>query len=194
MASIPASLMGRIARNGVRGKSARHFLRRSMAQLSPEEIAKLPASTLKRISRELRAAATAQARGIEAVVSQESAPASPGPIGNQRKPSLIMILIKIVLIAVVLAVLAVNADRPVRWGLFQLGVLSSQQLGLCQRLDRWTDGCSFKLQIEGIPIERIAELVDLPVPVLTASNPTMSPYTPLPKGSVVRIERSGVKK
>lgn len=189
MASIPAELMGRIARNGARGKTARQFLRRNMAQLSPEAIAKLPASTLKRISHELRIVAMQQADGIEAVPAQATAPkvsSSTGP-----RPSLIMMLIEIVVVTIALTKVAIIAERPTRWGLFHVGLFSSEQMGLCQRLDRWTDGCRFAVQTEDIGIEHVAALVDLPVPVLAAANPTLSLYEPLPKGAVVRIERSG---
>lgn len=191
MASIPAELMGRIARNGARGKSARQFLRRNMAQLSPEAIAKLPASTLKRISHELRVVAMQHADGIEAVPAQATAPTLSPPTRPQPNPSLIMMLVEIVVVTIALTMMAIIAERPARWGLFHVGLFSSEQMGLCQRLDRWTDGCGFTVQAEGIGIEHIAALVDLPLPVLAAANPTLSLYEPLPKGALVRIERSG---
>ena len=191
MASIPTELMGRITSNGARGKSARHYLRRNMAQLSPEEIAKLPASTLKRISRELRRVAMTHADGIDAVPAQATALA-PSPLNGARpKPSLIMMLVEIVVVTIALTMIAVVAERPVRWGLFHVGLFSSEQMGLCQRLDRWTDDCGFAVQAEGIGIEYIAALVELPLPVLAAANPTFSLYEPLPKGAFVRIDRSG---
>lgn len=193
MASIPAELMGRIARNGARGKSARHFLRLKMTQLSPEEIAKLPASTLKRISHELRAVAMAQAKDIDTVPTQATAPTPSPPTGPRPKPKpkLIMMLVEVIVITIALTMIAVIAERPIRWKLFQVGLFSSEQVGLCQRLDRWTDGCGFKVQAESIGVEHIAALVDLPLPVLAAANPTFSLYEPLPKGAFVRIDRSG---
>lgn len=194
MASIPAELMGRIARNGARGKSARLFLRRNMAQLSPEEIAKLPASTLKRIGRELRNVAMAQANEVaDAAPAQAIAAAPSEPNRPERIPSLIEMLIAVVVVIVALTVTAIAAERPVRWGLYHAGLFSSAQMGLCQRLDRWSDGCSFEVQTDDLSINRLAALVDIPPAALAAANPTLSPYEPLPKGTLVRVDRPGAK-
>lgn len=192
MASIPAKLMGRIARNGARGKAARLFLRRNVSRLSPEEIAKLPASTLKRIGRELRAAAMGQANEtVGAASGQITPPASSSSNRTKRIPSLIQLLIEAVICIVALTVTAVAVERPVRWGLYHIGLFSSEQMGLCQRLDRWSDGCSFEVRTDGLGIDQVAVLVDMPPAVLAAANPTLFPYEPLPRGTLVRISRSG---
>jgi hypothetical protein len=199
MASIPASLMDRVARNRTRGQAARLYLRRNIATFPISELAKLPRSTLKRIDieppsgpttgRTTNARPSAPARNTATKLADT---ARPGEAKRQeRTASLLELLVLRVIVIVALTVTATSAERPARWLFHHLGFATGEQMGLCLRLDTWSDDCRFEIRTEKLSLSRVGELTGIPLAMLAADNSDLSSTDPLPTGVQVRIKRTG---
>lgn len=199
MASRPASLKDRIARNRTRGRAARLYLRRNISTFPISELAKLPRATLRRIDVEPPSSPTAgrttnarTSAPARKTTTKLAGTARPGEAKRQeRTASLLELLVVRVIVIVALTVTATSGERPARWLFHHMGFATGEQMGLCLRLDTWSDDCRVEIRTEELSLSRVGELTGVPLAMLAADNPDLSSTAPLPVGVQVRIKRTG---
>ena len=113
----------------------------------------------------------------------------PPEIAPDRRP-LWFVSLLYALLAIELTVLVTGLDRPTRWSLARLGVLSGDQLGLCDRLDRWSDRCSYAVRGTQLSLDDVATRLSMPTDRLAATNPSLPISGALPFYTSIVVDRS----
>ncbi|MGY4330857.1 hypothetical protein ACVW1A_004838 [Bradyrhizobium sp. LB1.3] len=190
--ALPSKLIKRLHENIAQGKASRETLGLKLAELSPREITKLPRSVLTRIGPEGIATMARVAAGTDdalpaprrASVGIQSHESASGP------PPLWLVCCAASPIVIGLTILVGMIDRPLRWGLFRSGYQSGDAMGLCNRLDRWTEDCSYVVTGPGLG------LADLEARLARDQNSFSIPHTrlhadgSLPLGTVIHVNRN----
>ncbi|WP_019195299.1 hypothetical protein [Afipia birgiae] len=191
-AALPSELINRLRENIAQGKASRETLGLKLAELSPREISKLPRSVLTRIGPEGVATMARVAAGTDdalpaprrASVRIQSRESTSGP------PPLWLVCSAASLLVIALTILAGTIDRPLRWGLFRSGYQSGDAMGLCNRLDRWTEDCSYIVTAPSLG------LADIEARLARHQNSFSIPHTilhadgSLPLGTVIHVNRN----
>jgi hypothetical protein len=156
--AFPSGLINRLNENIARGKASREILGQKLAEMPPHEIAKLPRTVLNRIGPLGIATMARVAAGTDdALPAPRQAPVRIQSRGNLTSgpPPLWLVCCTASLLIVGLTVLAGMVDRPLRWGIARSGYLSADAMGLCNRLDRWTEDCDFVVTGRGLSLDHI---------------------------------------
>lgn len=195
MASFPALLIARIADNSTRGEAARLYLRRTISTLPIGELAKVPRSTMKRIGIERpsdrAATATPGTTGQQTTTASASTKRADLSRRRERVASLLELLVLRTALVIALTVTASSVERHVRWSIYNSGIATGEQMGLCLRLDALSDDCRFTIRTDDYSLRRVAELTGMEMVALAAENPALSSTELLPVGAQVRIKRAG---
>lgn len=185
-------LSNRLKENIVRGRAARKLLGQKLAEMSPHEIAKLPRSVLTRIGPDgiatmaRVAAATddalpASGRPPVRMQSRTDPPNRPWPIW--------LICCMSALLIIGLALGAGAIDRPLRWAIARSDFLNADTVGLCNRLDRWTEDCAFVVTGPGLGQDSIASKLGRDRNAVIIPPGIMHADGSLPIGAIVHIPR-----
>jgi hypothetical protein len=193
-----SGFLGQIARRVDQGEVARKVLVNHLAKLSIEELRTVsptiigrlgPAglAELVRVSAGLRTRAAALAvlaTDRTPAVASESKPIAPWRQWLLREPlpwQMAKSLIAFVVAAIVLVNLVPLLERSVFGPPVVDGVAS------CGQLDIFTGDCVYHTGTGRLTMERAAEALNLPVDVLAAANPNLSPSVPILSGASLRI-------
>jgi hypothetical protein len=191
--ALSSRLINRLNENIARGKASREILGQKLAEMSPREIAKLPRSVLTRIGPEGIATMARVAAGTDdALPAPRQAPVRiQSRDGSTGEPSPLWFVCGVASLLVVgLTILAGMIDRPLRWGIVRSGYLSGDAVGLCNRLDRWTEDCNFVVTGQGLTLGEV--LVHLGREQSSYSIPPLDLRAegPLPVGTIVHVNRN----
>ena len=189
---ISDAVVRRINENIARGRASRRSLGAKLAEMPPREIAKLPRSVLMRIGPEGIATMARVAAGTDDILPAKRPDMQ---IQQADKPkralvSLWQLCSGLALIVILLTMFAGALERPGRWALARTGLVTPQNAGLCARLDRWTDHCTYVVTGSAISIEDVANRLVLDVDALRIISPHLPINVPLPTGTIIRINRN----
>lgn len=190
VAKPPSGLINRLNENIGRGRAAREALGQKLAEMPPREIAKLPRSVLSRIGPAGIATMARVAAGTDdALPASRRAPIRMQSQNNSTvgPPPLWLVCCAASLLVIGLTVLAGMIDRPLRWTIARAGYLSADAVGLCDRLDRWTEDCNFVVTGQGLSLDDIA--AHLGRNQRSYINPSMNVHadSALPVGTIVHV-------
>lgn len=156
--ALPSGLVNRLNDNIAQGKASRKILGQKLAEMPPQEIAKLPRAVLTRIGPLGIATMARVAAGTDdalpaprptAVQIQTRSNVTKGP------PPLWLVCCIASLLIICLTIFAGMIERPLRWAIARSGYLSADAMGLCNRLDRWTEDCDFVVTGQGLSLDDI---------------------------------------
>jgi hypothetical protein len=189
---ISDAVVRRINENIARGRASRRSLGVKLAEMPPREIAKLPRSVLMRIGPEGIATMARVAAGTDDILPAKR---SDIPVEQSEKPQrarlpLWQLCSGLALIVIILTILAGALERPGRWALARTGMVMPHNAGLCARLDRWTDHCTYVVTGSAASIADVTNRLVLDVDALSVVNPHLPVNIPLPAGTIIRIDRN----
>lgn len=193
---IAAEIVSRIAENIARGKASRETLGMKLAEMPPHEIAKLPRSVLMRIGPEGIATMARVAAGTDDVLPAAKRVGVPRqPSSNpKRAPLLLWQRCGVAaLLFILLTILGGAIERPLRWALAQTGYLTGQSVGLCARLDRWSDDCDYVVSGPGLSLKDVEVRLALDPSSLSTTNSSSQANVAIPIGTILHINRNSRK-
>ncbi|MBJ7406772.1 MAG: hypothetical protein JHD07_27100 [Bradyrhizobium sp.] len=190
---FPSELVSRLNENIGRGRAARDVLGQKLAEMPPRDIAKLPRAVLTRIG----PAGIATMARVAAGTDDALPAAIPAPIRIQSQdrpadgpPPLWLVCCAASLIVIAVTIFAGILDRPLRWAIASSGYLSADDVGLCNRLDRWTEDCNFPVTAQGLSPDDIAVHLGRAQSSFSISPTTLHTDGSLPIGTIVDVHRN----
>jgi hypothetical protein len=193
---IAGAIAIRITENIARGKTSRETLGMKLAEMPPHEIAKLPRSVLMRIGSEGIATMARVAAGTDDVLPAARRVGVPRQPSNnsKRAPLLLWQLCSVTaLLVILLTILGGAIERPLRWALAQTGYLTGQSVGLCARLDRWSDDCDYVVSGPGLSLKDVEMRLALDPSSLSTTNSYSQASVTIPIGTILHINRNSRK-
>jgi len=184
------ALMARIRHNIQSGQQARKQLAAKLAELPIEQAAKLPRALLGRLAPDAMAVLARAGAGTNEMGSVPSGAAKVEASEAEHAPAPLWLSVLLAAVtAMAIALIAATLERPARWAASRAHLAAAETLGLCQRLDGWTEDCSYELGQSGFSLEEIAVWMGISVETIAAVNPDLPISQSLPSQTKVYIPR-----
>ena len=191
--ALPRTLISRMHENIARGRASRETLGVKLGEMPPSEIAKLPRAVLTRIGPLGIATMARVAAGTDDVLPAPRQPAvriQSKDHSTSGPPPLWLVCSTASALVISAAILATMIDRPVRWGFFRSGFLSGDAVGLCNRLDRWSEDCNFVATGQGLGLADIEARLVRNRSSFSVPDIALRTDGTLPVGTIIHVNRT----